>query len=150
MGETVRLDCASSIPIRAKVVGRSDFKRIELIQNGTVVAKAASRKVGGHFEAELSTQLSINNPCWLALRTPSPPVKDDPELKELPSACNKLRRPAVRSGIRANRPRGTAWWTPPYVFPPIARLWGFFFHLSGSVPSSIIIGREIAGIPGGR
>jgi hypothetical protein len=68
--------------VGARALGRVDFGRIELVQNGKVITRRTSHKVGGHYEAELSTTLKIAGPCWLALRTPPPPVKGDKELTE--------------------------------------------------------------------
>jgi hypothetical protein len=89
MGETLRLDKAQAVKITARALGRSDFKRIELIQNGKVVSKKASRPVGGHYESELELDFKINTPSWLALRTPPPSVKDDSQLSE-PANTNVL------------------------------------------------------------
>jgi len=70
-------------------MGRLDFKRIELVQNGRVVGTAASRPEGDHFVATLELSRAIDAAAWLALRTPPPPVKDDPELQE-PVAENEF------------------------------------------------------------
>ncbi len=72
--------------------GRLDFKRIELVQNGRVVRTASSQKQSGHFVATLDAKLKIDEPSWLALRTPPPPVKDDPQLQE-PVAENEFGGP---------------------------------------------------------
>ena len=89
MGETVWLEKAKTVTIIASARGRSDFKRIELIQNGMVVAKKASQRVGGHYESELEMQFNIDTPSWLALRTPPPSVKDDSQLSK-PTNTNVL------------------------------------------------------------
>jgi hypothetical protein len=81
IGDTVRLDHARDIPVTARATGRVDFKTIELIYNGTVVAQAPSRPVGGHFEAELEiTKLNADAPGWIALRVRSRSVGTDPAL----------------------------------------------------------------------
>src|SRR5690606_30194964 len=81
IGSTLELSDSREVTIRGKAVGRIDFQRIELIRNGEVVLQAASRAQGGHFVAELNRRLPISGPCWLALRTPPPPVEKDPELQ---------------------------------------------------------------------
>ncbi|MFQ5731711.1 MAG: CehA/McbA family metallohydrolase [Planctomycetaceae bacterium] len=81
IGETIALRKPGTLAVKARALGRVNFGRIELIRNGKVIATRKTRKVGGHYEAELSTVLKIDGPCWLALRTPPPPVKDDPQLK---------------------------------------------------------------------
>ena len=40
------------------------------------------KKVGGHYEATIQLNESIARSAWLCLRTPPPPVPDDPELSE--------------------------------------------------------------------
>jgi hypothetical protein len=91
IGDTVKLPDAGSVDVVARASGRVDFQRIELVRNGTVIARASTRLVGGHFEAEFKQPLNISNPCWLALRTPPPSVKDDPELAT-PTPLNELGR----------------------------------------------------------
>jgi hypothetical protein len=81
-GDTLPLAKPDSVAIAAKATGRVNFERIELIRNGEVVAHAATRRVGGHYDAELKTTLEISQPCWLALRTPPQSVPDDPDLKQ--------------------------------------------------------------------
>jgi len=81
-GERVALDKPGAVAVSARAIGRVDFERIELVQNGRVVRSQASRPQAGHFVAEMNFELSIEGPCWLALRIPPPPVKDDPELTE--------------------------------------------------------------------
>jgi hypothetical protein len=82
LGNTVALRKAGTVRVGARALGRVDFGRIELVQNGKVITRRTSHKVGGHYEAELSTTLKIAGPCWLALRTPPPPVKGDKSLTE--------------------------------------------------------------------
>lgn len=79
IGGTVKLNAPADIPVRAIARGRVNFKTLELIQNGTVISTIEARPVAGHFEAELKTTLRIDAPCWLALRTPPPPLDKDPE-----------------------------------------------------------------------
>jgi hypothetical protein len=82
LGSVLDLPKPREVTIRGRAVGRSDFKRIELVKNGRVVRTAASRPEGDHFVAIIELSLAIDAPSWLALRTPPPPVKDDPELQE--------------------------------------------------------------------
>lgn len=90
-GGTVRLDRPGTVRLEARALGRIDFERIELVRNGEVIGDSTSEPAGGHFEAELTTELSIDSPCWLALRTPPPPVEGDPALSE-PVPRNELGR----------------------------------------------------------
>jgi hypothetical protein len=82
LGSVHDLARPGEVAVVGRAVGRSDFKRIELIQNGRVVGQAASRPEGNHFVATLDLRVAIAAPSWLALRTPPPPVRDDPELQE--------------------------------------------------------------------
>lgn len=90
-GDTLQLAGPGTVEIVAKGAGRVDFDRIELIRNGEVVAKASTKRVGGHHEAELKTTLEVGQPCWLALRTPPQSVPDDPDLKK-PTPLNEFGR----------------------------------------------------------
>lgn len=69
-GETVSLDGAASVRIKGSAVGRVDFRRIELIRNGEVVATADSSPKGGHFVAAFDRTVKVDAPGWYALRVP--------------------------------------------------------------------------------
>src|SRR5262249_19139653 len=77
-----QLEKAGIVQITAQAIGRVDFRRIELVQNGRVIRTQSSKPGSGHFTATFEFDLDINEPCWLALRIPPPPVRDDPELHE--------------------------------------------------------------------
>ncbi len=89
IGSVINLSEPATLTARGRAVGRTDFKRIEVVENGRVVAKAQSEKQGEHFVAAIDLPLPIDAPCWLALRTPPPPVSDDPQLQE-PVARNEF------------------------------------------------------------
>ncbi len=80
LASVIELAAQRTLAIRGRALGRSDFRAIELVQNGKVVRAASSRVEGGHFVAELQLDLDIDEPCWLALRTPYQPASggDDP------------------------------------------------------------------------
>jgi hypothetical protein len=89
-GSVIDLSGPARLAVRGRAIGRSDFKRIEVVRNGRVVRTAASQREGDHFVAAIDdASLEIDGPSWLALRTPPPPVKDDPELQE-PVALNEF------------------------------------------------------------
>jgi hypothetical protein len=92
LGETVKLSSPGEVEISARAVGRLDFERIELIQNGKVIKTQASHPEEGHFVAEIRSSLPIEASSWLALRLPPQPVKDDPELTA-PVPLNELGQP---------------------------------------------------------
>jgi hypothetical protein len=77
-GETVGLAEAGSVRVKAGALGRVDFRRLELVRNGEVVATAPSRRREGHVEASIETAVKVDGPCWLALRIPPPPTKENP------------------------------------------------------------------------
>lgn len=81
VGETVDLPATGKVSIDARAVGRVDFQRIELLRNGEVIRAVSSRHNSGHSVAEMKFDLDVSGPCWLALRTPPPPVKNDPEFQ---------------------------------------------------------------------
>jgi hypothetical protein len=90
-GETQELARPGSIHIVARGNGRCDFERLELVQNGDIVRSEKTHKVGGHFESRIEDVIEVREPCWFALRTPPPPVKDDPALSQ-PVPKNELGR----------------------------------------------------------
>lgn len=81
-GSTLELNEPKQLAVQARAIGRHDFKRIELVMNGRVIESIAAKREGDHYLASLDISQSIDEPAWLALRTPPPPVQDDPELQE--------------------------------------------------------------------
>lgn len=81
-GGVVKANAGDLVLVEAVATGRTDFRRLELVRNGAVVASAKTEPVGGHYEARLTLHVRCEGPCWLAARTPPPAVKDDPELTE--------------------------------------------------------------------
>lgn len=67
----------NQITIRASGKGRLDFERLELIHNGNVIQTQETSAVDNHFEAQFELKLEIDQPGWIALRTPSPSVPRD-------------------------------------------------------------------------
>jgi hypothetical protein len=81
LGDTLDLKGPGKLKIAGRALGRLDFERIELVQNGQVVKTADSRASGGHFAAALDIELPVDAPCWLALRTPPPSAPRDAEFQ---------------------------------------------------------------------
>ena len=68
IGETLRLTGPRTVPIQGAARGRHDFRALELVHNGEVIARAPSRAVGRHFESDLRFDLPVNGPGWVALK----------------------------------------------------------------------------------
>jgi len=68
IGETLDLSSPQPVEVRAEAIGRVDFEKLELIQNGQVIAENKTSAKEGHFEAELNQTVPVNQPSWLALR----------------------------------------------------------------------------------
>ncbi|HVR86618.1 MAG TPA: CehA/McbA family metallohydrolase, partial [Planctomycetota bacterium] len=78
-GETLPLEGPRRIRVSAWGLGRVDFRFLELIQSGKLLARVPSQAEGRHFKAFLTTDLWIDEPAWIALRTPPPPRKGEPD-----------------------------------------------------------------------
>lgn len=78
-GETVSLAAPGRVRVKGKAQGRVNFRRLELVRNGQVIAAADARAQGGHVAATLERDLVVEGPCWLALRIPPPPLKGEPD-----------------------------------------------------------------------
>ena len=70
IGDTLNIERTKTVNLSGVAKARMDFGRIEIIHNGHVVATSPSKANGGHFEAELKHALQIDQPGWVALRTP--------------------------------------------------------------------------------
>lgn len=68
VGDTVQLPKAAELTVRGQAIGRGDFKQIEVIYNGDVILKAASKANAGHFMASINQEFKLHEPGWLALR----------------------------------------------------------------------------------
>ena len=71
IGETIRINSAREIEVHGRAMGRADFEKLELIQNGKVVAEVKSELSKNHYIARLKLKLKIETPSWLALRISS-------------------------------------------------------------------------------
>ncbi|HLW66548.1 MAG TPA: hypothetical protein VKS79_14635, partial [Gemmataceae bacterium] len=54
--------------IVASGIGRQDFQKLQLVQNGKVIATEAVQKKVDHFEARIDREMPVDSPCWLAVR----------------------------------------------------------------------------------
>lgn len=76
IGDTLDLAGPRAVSVLGQVEGRVDFVRAEVVLNGRVVATAKTRKVGGHFLAEIRQSITVDEPGWIALRIPPPNLSD--------------------------------------------------------------------------
>ncbi len=70
IGDTIDAQMGDLVQVRARAVGRADFKRLELVYNGRVIHAAATRNRGQTFDAGIEFPLEITEPGWLAVRIP--------------------------------------------------------------------------------
>jgi hypothetical protein len=77
-GDTLSLPSPATVRVTARAAGRVDFRSLELVQNGEIMKGVPSRHEEGHFAADLSMDLNLSEPGWLAIRTPPPPLREDP------------------------------------------------------------------------
>lgn len=71
IGDVIDLKEPGPLHFRARAKGRNDFRKLQLIHNGKIVAEAAPRKVEGHYVAEINWPLKADAPGWVALRVDS-------------------------------------------------------------------------------
>lgn len=71
IGDVIATDKRDKLTFRGHGLGRNDFRRLQLVYNGKVVKEAASRKMGGHFAADVEWTLETDSPGWVALRVDS-------------------------------------------------------------------------------
>jgi hypothetical protein len=83
-GDVLTLPEPGSVRVNAGALGRVDFRRLEVLRNGEVVATASSRRQEGHFAASIESVLKIDGPSWLALRIPPPPTGKDAASADVP------------------------------------------------------------------
>ena len=70
IGSTLPLSGPRQIQIQGTAQGRVDFRGLELIHNGEVIATVESTAQGNHFQARLEHTLDVREPGWVALRIP--------------------------------------------------------------------------------
>lgn len=83
IGDQLQLSADNNhITIHATGKGRVDFEKLELVHNGKVIATRKTDPLQNHFEAILELKLKIDQPGWIALRTPSPSVPNNPKRQQ--------------------------------------------------------------------
>ena len=70
IGDTLQLSQSRELKVTARAIGRSDFRSLEIVRNGEVIDSVAAKMVNGHFEATWESRILVDEPSWLAVRTP--------------------------------------------------------------------------------
>ena len=71
IGSTIQLESGSNtVQVNATGKGRTDFKGLELIHNGHIVATVKTQSTDGYFVAKMNTTVDLSEPGWLAVRVP--------------------------------------------------------------------------------
>lgn len=70
-GDVLKLEKPTRLRIEFKGVGRHDFDKLQLVQNGRVVLSESATKVGNRYEATLKRELPVDASCWFAVRIQS-------------------------------------------------------------------------------
>jgi hypothetical protein len=102
-GDTLSLPSPAAVHVIAKAAGRVDFGSLELVRNGQIVTGAPSHREGGHFAADLSMDLDLNAPCWLAIRTPPPARRRGARRRICPERTWRADLFPFEPGLRATR-----------------------------------------------
>lgn len=77
IGHTFQLEEPQEVRVTASGFGRRDFEKLELILNGEVVETSTTTSKNGHFNAVLKATVQIDEPSWLAVRTPPDGKKNE-------------------------------------------------------------------------
>lgn len=70
IGHTLQLSNSREVRVTARAVGRGNFHALEIVRNGEVINSTLTTAVDGHFEAVWDGSILIDEPSWLAARTP--------------------------------------------------------------------------------
>jgi hypothetical protein len=68
VGDVLNLDKPRTVRVEAAGLGRQDFERLQLVQNGKVIQTQASGKKDGGYSARLVREVRIDEPTWFAVR----------------------------------------------------------------------------------
>jgi hypothetical protein len=71
LGDVINLDQPRTVRLEASAVGRHDFQKLQLLQNGRVIHTEKAEGKGGGFTARLHREVRIDAPCWFAVRIES-------------------------------------------------------------------------------
>jgi hypothetical protein len=67
-GAVINLERPRAVKVEASGVGRHDFGRLQLVQNGQVVQSEPARRDGDGYAARLAREVRLDGPAWFAVR----------------------------------------------------------------------------------
>jgi hypothetical protein len=68
VGDVLNLDKPRTVRVEATGLGRHDFERLQLVQNGKVVQTQSAEKKDGGYATRLVREVRIDEPTWFAVR----------------------------------------------------------------------------------
>lgn len=70
-GDVLNFDKPKTVRIEVSAVGRHDFQKLELVQNGRVIASEVGKEKDGVFTARFVKEVNVDEPAWFAARIDS-------------------------------------------------------------------------------
>jgi hypothetical protein len=70
-GALIELDRPKSVRLEATGLGRHDFQRLQLVQNGKVVQTQSAARQGRGYVARIDREVRVDAPAWFAVRIES-------------------------------------------------------------------------------
>jgi hypothetical protein len=67
-GDVLSFDRPRAVRVEATGVGRHDFRQLELVQNGRVIARQPAADKDGEWSARLVRDVRLEGPAWFAVR----------------------------------------------------------------------------------
>ncbi|MGE3820408.1 MAG: CehA/McbA family metallohydrolase, partial [Isosphaeraceae bacterium] len=75
-GDSIQVGAGGGVRVRGRVVSQFPLDRLDVIQDGRVVATSAAK--GDRLAIEIEQVVSVNRSGWVALRASGPPHPDQP------------------------------------------------------------------------
>ena len=71
IGDIINLDKGKTVKVEISAMGRHDFQKLELIQNGKVVQTEMGKAKNGVYSAKIVREVRLDEPAWFAARIDS-------------------------------------------------------------------------------
>jgi hypothetical protein len=71
IGDVINLDKGKTLRVEVTAIGRHDFQKLELVQNGKVIQTEVAKAKNGVYSARLEREVRIEGPAWFAARIDS-------------------------------------------------------------------------------